>query len=221
MFMSAEEFRESLRALNPRVFVNGRQVESVADDDQLAPGVNAVGVTYDFALNRDYHGVARARQHTSGQEVNRFLHINTGSADLMAKLEYTRAVCQETGCAMRYLTMDGFNALFQATHRIDADTGSDYHPRFLAYLHRAQERDLTVGIAMTVTVVALGRGGDGRELAAVAGVGVALVRERGQGHELGEDNGAQRHATAGLVALAKELIEVGEGRPLRGCRCRR
>ena len=32
MFMSAAEYRDSLRAYRPRVFVNGRQVESVADE---------------------------------------------------------------------------------------------------------------------------------------------------------------------------------------------
>lgn len=149
MFMSAEEFRESLRELKPRVFVNGRQVESIADDAQLAPGINAIGVTYDYALRPEFQAVARARQHTSSKEVNRFLHLNTSTSDLLAKLEYTRAVCQETGCAMRYLSMDGFNAVFQATHRVDQDTGSDYHQRFTHYLHQVQDRDLTVAIAMT------------------------------------------------------------------------
>jgi 4-hydroxybutyryl-CoA dehydratase/vinylacetyl-CoA-Delta-isomerase len=149
MLMSSAEFRESLRELSPCVFVNGRRVESIADDPELAPGINAIGVTYDYALDPAHLDVARAVQHSSGREVNRFLHINTSHDDLMAKLAFTRAVCQETGCAMRYLTMDGFNAVFQTTHRVDADTGSSYHPRFLDYLHVTQEHDRTVAIAMT------------------------------------------------------------------------
>lgn len=149
MFMSSDDYRESLRALAPRVFVNGRAIESIADDPQLAPGIAAIGVTYDYALDARHAAIARATQSTSGREVNRFLHINQSSADLLAKLEYTRLVCQETGCAMRYLVMDGFNALFQATHRIDADTGGDYHPRFVAFMHHVQDNDLTYAIAMT------------------------------------------------------------------------
>ncbi|NIR41898.1 MAG: hypothetical protein GWN79_26375, partial [Actinobacteria bacterium] len=50
---------------------------------------------------------------------------------------------------MRYLTMDGFNALYQSTHRVDADCGTDYQDRFVDYMHAAQDADLTVGIAMT------------------------------------------------------------------------
>ena len=149
MLMSSSDYRESLRAYRPRVFVQGSQVESVPDDPRLAPGVNAVGVTYDYARSEKYRPIATATQHTSGATVNRFLHVNRTTSDLLAKLEYTRAVCRETGCAMRYLTMDGFNAVFQSTHRIDAEHGTDYHARFVDYLHEAQEQDLTVGIAMT------------------------------------------------------------------------
>ncbi len=149
MFMSSADYRESLRALRPRVFVDGREVQSIADDPQLAPGVAALGVTYDYALKHEYAAVARARQGTSGKEVNRFLHINETTSDLLAKLEYTRVVCQETGCAMRYLVMDGFNALYQASHRIDADTGSSYHARFVEFMHQVQDNDLTYAIAMT------------------------------------------------------------------------
>ncbi len=43
MLMSAAEYRESLRQYSPRVFVDGEQVDSVADASQLASGINAVG----------------------------------------------------------------------------------------------------------------------------------------------------------------------------------
>jgi 4-hydroxybutyryl-CoA dehydratase/vinylacetyl-CoA-Delta-isomerase len=38
MLMTAADYRESLRAYKPRVFVNGQCVESVADEPLLAPG---------------------------------------------------------------------------------------------------------------------------------------------------------------------------------------
>jgi 4-hydroxybutyryl-CoA dehydratase/vinylacetyl-CoA-Delta-isomerase len=58
-------------------------------------------------------------------------------------------LCQETGCAQRYLAHDAFSALDQATAQIDADKGTAYRERFFAYLHDAQDRDISVGIAMT------------------------------------------------------------------------
>ena len=50
MFMSGKDFRESLRAYKPSVYVDGRSVKSVAADADLAPGVSAIGLTYDYAL---------------------------------------------------------------------------------------------------------------------------------------------------------------------------
>ena len=149
MLMSAADYRDSLRRYAPRVFVNGARVESVADEPLLAPGIAGVGVTYDFARRPEHAALMTARQGTSGKTVNRMLHIDETSTDLLYKLEAVRLVCRESGCAQRYLSHDALNGLFQATKRADSGRGTDYHERLLAYLHRVQDEDLTLGIAMT------------------------------------------------------------------------
>lgn len=149
MLMTAADYRESLRRASPRVFINGQAVDSVADEPLLAPGINAVGVTYDFAHAAEHRPIMTARQGTSGKTVNRMLHISETSADLLAKLEAVRLVCKVSGCAQRYLTHDALNGLFQATRRTDDAHGTSYHPRFLNYMHEVQDRDLTLGVAMT------------------------------------------------------------------------
>ncbi|MGI9135285.1 MAG: 4-hydroxyphenylacetate 3-hydroxylase N-terminal domain-containing protein [Rhodoferax sp.] len=150
MLMSAREYEESLRGLRPSVYVDGRRVDSVVDAPALRPGINAVGLSYDHALRPEYAPVMTAIQGSSGKRVNRLLHINTSSGDLLNKLEAVRLVCQETGCAQRYLAHDALNAIHQVAARIDDATGSNEHrARFAAYLHEVQERDLALGIAMT------------------------------------------------------------------------
>ncbi|WP_137388870.1 4-hydroxyphenylacetate 3-hydroxylase family protein [Rhodoligotrophos defluvii] len=149
MLMSSEEYRESLRRLSPRIFVDGRAVESVADDPAFVPGVNAVGITYDFALRPEHQMLMTARQGTSGKTVNRMLHINESSTDLLYKLEAVRLVCQESGCAQRYVTHDMLNGLYQATKLADDRFGTEYHGRLVEYLHHVQDNDLAVGGAMT------------------------------------------------------------------------
>ncbi|MGZ8410814.1 MAG: 4-hydroxyphenylacetate 3-hydroxylase family protein [Hyphomicrobium sp.] len=149
MLMTAAEYRQSLRRYQPRVFINGRAVESVADEPLLAPGVNAVGITYDFAHKREHLPLMTARQRTSGKIVNRMLHIDETSNDLLYKLEAVRLVCKTSGCAQRYLSHDALNGIFQATKRADEAHGTDYHQRFVAYLHGVQDQDLTLGVAMT------------------------------------------------------------------------
>ncbi|WP_050423785.1 4-hydroxyphenylacetate 3-hydroxylase family protein [Bradyrhizobium tropiciagri] len=149
MLMTAADYRESLRRYKPRVFVNGEAVASVADEPLLAPGVAGVGVTYDFAHLAEHAPIMTAWQATSGKTVNRMLHINESSQDLLYKLEAVRLVCRTSGCAQRYLTHDALNGLYQATRLTDDRHGTDYSQRFLNYLHEVQDQDLTLGVAMT------------------------------------------------------------------------
>ncbi|HEY2558207.1 MAG TPA: 4-hydroxyphenylacetate 3-hydroxylase N-terminal domain-containing protein [Caldimonas sp.] len=149
MLISSQQYRESLRRYKPRVTVDGRAVESVADEPMFAPGIAAVGVSYDFALDPQFEKIMTATERSSGQRVNRMLHVNRTADDLLDKLEATRLVCREVGCAQRYIAQDMLNGLYQATRRCDANRGTDYHQRLLAYLHRVQEEDLAIGGAMT------------------------------------------------------------------------
>jgi 4-hydroxybutyryl-CoA dehydratase/vinylacetyl-CoA-Delta-isomerase len=148
--MTGEQYRESLRRLKPVVYVDGRLVESVADDAALRPGVNALAYTYDFALDPKVAPIALATQASRNRVVNRMLHVNESAGDLLNKLEAVRLLCQETGCAQRYLAHDALNALAQVTAHIDDARGTTEHrARFRAFQEHMQERDLTLGIAMT------------------------------------------------------------------------
>ncbi len=149
MLMTSADYRASLRRYSPRVFINGQRITSVADEHLLAPGIAATGVTYDFAHVKEHTPLMTARQGTSGKTVNRMLHIDETSQDLLFKLEAVRLTCREAGCAMRYLSHDALNAFFQATKRVDAVHGGDRHQRFVHYMHRMQDEDLTLAVAMT------------------------------------------------------------------------
>jgi 4-hydroxybutyryl-CoA dehydratase / vinylacetyl-CoA-Delta-isomerase len=148
--MTGAEYRESLRRLRPVVYVDGRRVESVADEPALQPGVNALAYTYDFARDAAMAPIALATQSRRNRVVNRMLHLNDAAGDLLNKLEAVRLLCQETGCAQRYLAHDALNGIAQAVAHIDDARGStELRARFDAYLADVQERDLSLGIAMT------------------------------------------------------------------------
>ena len=93
MLMTAAEYRESLRRLKPRVFVDGRAVASVADDPALQPGVNAVGLSYDFALRDDTASLMRVGGADGGGH-NRMLHVPHSEDELLQKLEAVRLICR-------------------------------------------------------------------------------------------------------------------------------
>ncbi len=149
MLMSAAEYRESLRRLRPLVYLDRRRVEHVADEPSLEPGVNAIALTYDLALRESTQALMRADVPERTDPINRLIAIPRTTADLLNKLEAVRLVCQETGCAQRYLVGDGLAALHHGTARIDAECGTQYHARLLEYVRHVHGNDLTVGIAMT------------------------------------------------------------------------
>jgi len=146
MFISGRDYRESLKRYRPRVYVNGDLVGSVADEPRLGAGVNAVALTYDYALREELTPLMRGG---SAGSVNRMLAVPSTSEDLLNKLEAVRLVCQETGCAQRYLGGDAFAGIRSATAQMDADLGTDYRTRFEAYAESAWAEDLAIGIAMT------------------------------------------------------------------------
>jgi 4-hydroxybutyryl-CoA dehydratase/vinylacetyl-CoA-Delta-isomerase len=92
--MSGDDYRESLRRYKPKVFVDGREVESVADEPTLRPGVNALAYTYDYALREELQPVALATQASRNRVVSRMLHVNESAGDLLNKLEAVRLLCQ-------------------------------------------------------------------------------------------------------------------------------
>ena len=154
VFLSGADYRESLRRYKPVVYVDGRLIDSVADAPSLQPGINALAVSYDFARDPAKAPLMTAVQSgpgkVGGRRVPRMLHINESAGDLLNKLEAVRVLCQETGCAQRYLVHDAMNALAQVTARIDDATGSTEHrARFAHYLRHVQDSDLALGIAMT------------------------------------------------------------------------
>jgi 4-hydroxybutyryl-CoA dehydratase/vinylacetyl-CoA-Delta-isomerase len=148
--MSGDEYRESLRKCKPVVYMDGHIVESVVDEPGFKPGVNALAFTYDYALKPELAPLALANQSKRNRVVSRMLHVNESSGDLLNKLEAVRILCQETGCAQRYLAHDAMNAISQAVARIDDARGSTEHrARFENYLADVQDRDLSIGVAMT------------------------------------------------------------------------
>lgn len=148
--MTGDEYRESLRRLHPVVYVDGRRIDSVADEPMLRPGVNALAYTYDFALDAQRAPVALANQSKRNRIVNRMLHVDESAGDLLNKLEAVRLLCQETGCAQRYLAHDALSGLAQAVATIDDARGcTEHRARFGAWRDRVQDEDLSIGIAMT------------------------------------------------------------------------
>ena len=148
--MTGEQYIESLRKLNLRVYMFGKQVDNPVDDPILRPSVNSVRMTYDLAQIPEYQDLMTTVSHLTGQRANRFAHIHQSTEDLVSKVKMQRLLGNMTAsCFQRCVGMDAFNAVYSTTYEIDQKYGTQYHENFRRYVARCQEEDLTVDGAMT------------------------------------------------------------------------
>jgi len=147
---TAEEYEESLRKLNLKVYLLGELVADPVRHPIIRPSMNSVRMTYALAHDSQYEELMTATSHLNGQKINRFCHLHQGTDDLVKKVKMQRLLGQKTGsCFQRCVGMDAINAVDSATFEMDMKLGTEYHKRFLRFLLMVQEEDLTVNGAMT------------------------------------------------------------------------
>jgi 4-hydroxybutyryl-CoA dehydratase / vinylacetyl-CoA-Delta-isomerase len=148
--MSGNQYRESLRKVHPLIYFMGKKIDSVMDEPNFTPHINAAAMTYDFALNPEFEELCSAKSHLTGEKINRFTHVHQSPDDLVKKVKMLRAIGQQTAsCFQRCVGHDGMNACYSITYDIDQKKGTDYHKRFKNFLKKVQSHDLMVTGAMT------------------------------------------------------------------------
>ena len=148
--MTGEQYIESLRKLNTRVYMFGEKIDNWVDHPIIRPSINCVAMTYDLALDPEYADLMTAKSNLTGEVVNRFSHLHQSTEDLIKKVKMQRLCGQKTAsCFQRCVGMDAFNATYSTTYEIDQKYGTHYHDNFVSFLKMIQEKDLVVDGAMT------------------------------------------------------------------------
>lgn len=148
--MTREEYFESLRKLNLKVYMFGELVDNPVDHPIIRPSLNSIGMTFELANQPEYEDLMTATSSLNGQKVNRFTHLHQSSEDLVKKVKMQRLLGQKTGaCFQRCVGMDANNSVFSTTYEIDQAHGTNYHENFKKFLNDIQLKDLVVDGAMT------------------------------------------------------------------------
>ena len=148
--MTKEQYIESLRALNTKVYSFGKLVENWVDDPIIRPSINCMAMTYELAQQPEYEDLMTATSCISGKKINRFCHMHQSTDDLRKKVKMQRLLGQKTAsCFQRCVGMDAFNAVFSTTFEIDEKYGTHYHENFRKYAAYIEEKDFVVDGAMT------------------------------------------------------------------------
>ena len=147
---TGQQYEDSLRELNFKVYVQGELVENPVDHPIIRPSMNSVKMTYELAHDPQYEDLMTATSHLTGEKVNRFCHLHQSAEDLVKKVKMQRLLGQKTAaCFQRCVGMDAINAVDSTTFEMDKKLGTNYHQRFIQFLSKMQEQDWTVDGAMT------------------------------------------------------------------------
>ena len=147
---TAQQYEESLRKMNFKVYLQGELVTDPVDNPIIRPSMNSVKMTYELAQDPQYEDLMTATSHLTGKKINRFCHLHQSTDDLVKKVKMQRLLGQKTAaCFQRCVGMDAINAVNSTTFEMDQKLGTNYHDRFNKFLLQMQEEDWTVDGAMT------------------------------------------------------------------------
>ena len=129
--MTGEQYVESLRKLNLKVYMFGEKVENVVDNPIIRPSMNSVKMTYDLAQMPEYEDLMTSTSIITGKKINRFANLHQSTGDLVKKVKMQRLLGQKTAsCFQRCVGMDAFNSEYSTTYEIDKEYGTKYHENF-------------------------------------------------------------------------------------------
>lgn len=148
--MTKEQYIDSLRKLNLKVYMFGELVKNPVDHPIIKPSMNSVAMTYELAQHPEYEDLMTATSNLTGKKINRFAHLHQSAGDLVKKVKMQRLLGQQTAaCFQRCVGMDASNALYSTTFETDKSCGTNYFENFKKYWTMIQEKDYTVDGAMT------------------------------------------------------------------------
>ena len=148
--MTPEQFEQSLRKIKPRVFMNGKKVESILENRNTRTVVEANKASYAWALDPRYKDIMTCYSPLINDVVNRYTYVSASIEDLVKKAEAGTFTAEMLGtCIYRCVGYDAFHSLAGTTWEMDKELGTKYHPRFMEYLKMVQTKDLSVAGALT------------------------------------------------------------------------
>ena len=148
--MTPEQFEESLKGLKPRVFMNGKKVDSILENRNTRTVVEANKASYEWALDPRYKDIMSCYSPLIDDVVNRYTHVSASTDDLVKKAEAGTFTAEMLGtCIYRCVGYDAFHSLASTCWEMDKNLGTEYYPKFIEYLKMVQRKDLSVAGALT------------------------------------------------------------------------
>ncbi len=145
-----QEYLESLRKLQPTVYMFGEKIANPVENPRIRAGINATGATYELAHDEKVKSLITTRSPFTGEQINRFTLPPQGIEDLVMRVKINRMLGAYVGtCHQRCTGLDCLSTLSIVTYNTDRKYGTSYYGRFLDFLKYMQANDLTANAGVT------------------------------------------------------------------------
>jgi len=145
-----QEYIESLRKMDPTVYMFGEKVTNVVDNPRLRAGIEATGATYEIAELDEYRDLVVTESPLINEPVNRFTLPPNSIEDLVARVKLNRKLGNYVGtCHQRCTGLDCLSTLSIVTYDIDQKYNTNYYNNFIEFLKYIQKNDLTANAGVT------------------------------------------------------------------------
>lgn len=147
---SPEGYLERAKAMKPRIFMDGKRVESLTEHPVTRTVVEANLASYEWAQDPEGSKILTRPSHLTGETCNIYNTLNRSTDDLLMRATAGLYAAEHLGtCIYRCVGCDAFNSLAATTYEMDRDLGTTYNARLMDFLRYVQDEDLTVAGAMT------------------------------------------------------------------------
>lgn len=147
---SKEEYIESLRRMNPTVYMFGEKVTNVVDNPRIRAGIESTAATYEIAQLDEFRDLVVTESPLINEPVNRFTLPPSSIEDLVARVKLNRKLGNYVGtCHQRCTGLDCLSTLSIVTYDIDQKYGTGYYNNFIEFLKSVQKNDLTANAGVT------------------------------------------------------------------------
>ena len=142
--MTKEQYIDSLRKMNPTVYMFGEKIDDVVDNPRIRAGIEATAATYEVAEDPAHRDLVITQSPLIDEPVNRFTLPPASIEDLVARVKINRTLGRYVGtCHQRCTGLDCISALSIVTYDIDQKHKTNYFERFQKFLAHVQKNDLT------------------------------------------------------------------------------
>ena len=137
--LTGDEYRESLKAFSPEVYIRGERVDKVWEHPLLRQTVNHMAAGCDLAADPENRDTFSVRSPLVDEYVSRIgHHIQSSPEDLTIKAELTRKVSGRRICAQCMSNM--LSVTWAMIYDIDQAHGTDYFPRYREFISGLQRK---------------------------------------------------------------------------------